>query len=169
MVLRPYSADLQKTYRDTLSTPGAPEVIDDSQPVTPVAIVAGTVTATGTITSTPTKVTANVARTSQASAGSATIGTVPANKVWRVIGAWCSIANSGTAAQQIVDVQLNGTSVIGANMQSYAALNDPTGNANSIQFGYDACPVLTAGQTAVLVVTNAGNATGGITYVQEDA
>jgi hypothetical protein len=40
MVLRPYSADLQKAYRDTLGTPGAPETIDDSQPVLPVAVVA---------------------------------------------------------------------------------------------------------------------------------
>lgn len=40
MTLRPYSATLQAAYRDTLGTPGAPEVIDDSQPVTPVAVVA---------------------------------------------------------------------------------------------------------------------------------
>lgn len=40
MALRPYSATLQKAYRDTLGTPGAPEVIDDGVPVTPVAIVA---------------------------------------------------------------------------------------------------------------------------------
>jgi len=40
MTLRPYSATLQKAYRDTLGTPGAPEVIDDGVPVMPVAIVA---------------------------------------------------------------------------------------------------------------------------------
>lgn len=40
MTLRPYSADLQKQYRDTMGTPGAPEVVDDAIPVVPVAVVA---------------------------------------------------------------------------------------------------------------------------------
>jgi len=40
MTLRPYSATLQAAYRDTLGTPGAPETIDDSSPVVPVAVVA---------------------------------------------------------------------------------------------------------------------------------
>lgn len=40
MTLRPYSATLQAQFRDTLGTPGAPEVIDDSQPVQAVAVVA---------------------------------------------------------------------------------------------------------------------------------
>lgn len=40
MTLRPFSATLQAQFRDTLGTPGAPEVIDDSQPVQAVAVVA---------------------------------------------------------------------------------------------------------------------------------
>lgn len=46
MTLRPFSATLQKQFRDTLETPGAPEVIDDSQPVMPVAVIATVNTAT---------------------------------------------------------------------------------------------------------------------------
>lgn len=46
MTLRPFSADLQKQFRDTLQTPGAPEVVDDGQPVVPVAVVAQVNTAT---------------------------------------------------------------------------------------------------------------------------
>ena len=40
MTLRPYSADLQKAFRDLLGTPGAPETVDDSAPIIPVAVVA---------------------------------------------------------------------------------------------------------------------------------
>ncbi len=40
MALRPYSANLQQAFRETLGTPGAPEVIDDGQSVVPVAVVA---------------------------------------------------------------------------------------------------------------------------------
>lgn len=54
MTLRPYSQALQQAYRETLSTPGAPEVIDDSSPVVPVAVVAQVNTAS---TSTYTRVT----------------------------------------------------------------------------------------------------------------
>jgi hypothetical protein len=38
---RPFSADLQRQFRDTLRTPGSPEIIDDQNEVIPVAIIAG--------------------------------------------------------------------------------------------------------------------------------
>lgn len=40
MVLRPFSATLQKQFRDTLETPGSPSLIDDETPVQAVAVVA---------------------------------------------------------------------------------------------------------------------------------
>jgi len=46
VAIRPFSADLQKQFRDTLQTPGSPEVVDDGQPVIPVAVVAQVNTAT---------------------------------------------------------------------------------------------------------------------------
>lgn len=46
MAIEPYSASLQQAYRDTLSSRGAPEVVDTSTPVQPVAVVAQVNTAT---------------------------------------------------------------------------------------------------------------------------
>jgi len=45
VVLRPFSEALQRQFRTTLDTPGAPEVIDDSVPVMAVAVIATVTTA----------------------------------------------------------------------------------------------------------------------------
>lgn len=40
MTLRPFSANLQKSFRDTLGTPGSPTLIEDETPVQAVAVIA---------------------------------------------------------------------------------------------------------------------------------
>lgn len=161
MVLRPYSADLQQTFRATLLTPGAPEVIDDSEPVVPVAIVAGNLTATlpSTVTVTPSKKTAiPLSATSAGGVGSTTIGTVPALKVWRILS--IAITVSGAARAQI---NLNGVA-------SLHGISRTDTGSNVVTWNYEAAPVLTAAQTAVLQVTSAGNeCAANISYVEEDA
>lgn len=158
MTLRPYSADLQQTFRSTLLTPGAPEVIDDEAPVVPVAIVAGNLNTTVTVS--PTKYTALPANaTSTGGVATTTMGTVPAGKVWRVLNA--SLTVTGAARAQI---EFNAVKYLACN--SIGAL---TNNA-SMSWSYEAAPVLTAGQIARLNVTFAGNdITADITYVEESA
>jgi len=158
MTVRPYSADLQQTFRATLGTPGAPEVIDDEQPVVPVAIVAGNLNTTVTVS--PTKYTALPANaTSTGAVATTTMGTVPAGKVWRILT--MNLTVTGAARAQI---ELNAVKYLACN--SIGALT----NNNSAKWDYAAAPVLTAGQIARLNVTFAGNdITADLTYVEESA
>lgn len=75
MTLRPYSATLQKTFRDTLETPGAPEVIDDGNAVTPVVVVGGSLNVSVTTDNSPPQLSSNqtfVAKTSRFNAAANT-------------------------------------------------------------------------------------------------
>lgn len=92
MALRPYSADLQQTFRTTLGTPGAPEVIDDSQPVVPVAIVAGSVNVSTNVAVTPSlnqplPSQTVITRFQYLASTGAVIYTVPAGKTFYCTGA----------------------------------------------------------------------------------
>lgn len=182
MTVRPYSATLQAAYRDTLGTPGAPEVIDDSAPVIPVAVVAQVNTAStsafvkvtdGTDTLsiesdgslTPTKKTATLAATSINGAGTATIGTVPANKVWRILSLYMAGCMNG-ASNVFARVEFNAVTALRLKFQSSAGTY--TFGSESLMWNYTACPVLTAGQTATVINDAAGMETSaGITYVEE--
>lgn len=162
MTLRPYSADLQQQFRSILSTPGAPEAIDDGQPVVPVAIVAGAfdnIKRTATI----------IQATRHSSAGNTTIGTVPAGRVWRILSVSGSALFGATAAEAGGLIALNGITVIYLSVGGLVA--QKTNTSNTVTWSYSACPVLTAGQTVVLTSESAGIALlqGTVTYIDESA
>jgi len=162
MTLRPYSADLQKVFRDTLKTPGAPEVIDDGDPVTPVAIVAGTFALTS-------KTAVPLYGTRHASATSTTLGTVPSGKVWRVVGAWVNVVFGAAANDAGGYIQGGGTTLVYAGAGGLATQKGM--NQQAQNWSVEACPVLTAGQTITLTSESAilNLCAGGATYVEYDA
>lgn len=117
------------------------------------------------IAATETK-TCTVVRAQQAGAGTQTLGTVPANKVWKIITS--SLSSSVSGAVGVVTTAL-------LNDVVYDALY-PQGTAgagmcehSNINWSYSCCPVLTAGQT-IKLTNNAGN-TGNlsVSYVEEAA
>lgn len=168
MTLRPYSADLQKTFRDTLSTPGAPEVIDDAVPVTPVAIVAGNITTT--VTADPTKRTTTLlSSTRNGSAGTTTMGTVPSAKVWRILSANMSGAQKGATAINGARIQANGTTILSIAFATITTGTVGETSQNSVTWSYWACPVLSAGQTLTLVSDGAdvNPLEASVVYVEE--
>lgn len=163
MTLRPYSADLQKTYRDTLGTPGAPEVIDDGAPVVPVAIVGGIISATLAASTNKTA----VPLSASVSATSSTLGTVPTGKVWRIISAWVSGSINGADTDGNAFIRINGLDIIGCKIA--AELAAAGCNSNSMLWDYTCCPIATAAQTVVLTADASCKGYGGVTYVETDA
>lgn len=160
MTLRPFSADLQQQFRTTLATPGAPETIDDSQPVVPVAVVASTPQAVA-VTVTETKRTASILEGSRlGGVGTTVLGTVPAGTVWRILSVQMFFYTG--AATSVGEVELNGQSVL-------VALG-ATAQTPIVSWEYLACPVLTAGQTVSIVTSVSGSDTyARLVYVSESA
>jgi len=166
MALRPYSADLQQTFRSTLSTPGAPEVIDDEAPVQAVAIVAGNLNTVVTVN--PTKYDAALITGTRAvtgSSGDVTLGTVPASRKWRIIAMNLACGMQGAAGNGTGQIRLNGVNAL------TLAANGAGEAATSLSFGFDACPTLTAGQLVVvrgeLLATNAPTVSANVYYIEE--
>lgn len=128
--------------------------------------VNGTVTAVGTFT--PTKNTAAFAMGAAANQ-TTTIGTVPASKVWRIIGVALSLDVSVNSGQTAI-LNLAGSPILELRGVADAASAAGGAGGYSMAFDYTACPVLTAGQTAT-VVSNHANAFayGTIVYVEEAA
>jgi len=181
MALRPYSATLQAAYRDTLGTPGAPEVIDDSTPVMPVAVVAqvntaatssymritdGTdnleITSTGGITAEPTNKTTVLLSGTRSTSGTTTLGTVPASKVWRIVSANLSTGLPGAASK--VQLQFNGVDALTIDL-TFQTTTLGGGTANQ-SWDYSCCPTITAGQTVTLVNSLNVASTASIVYVE---
>jgi len=126
MTLRPYSATLQAAYRDTLGTPGAPETIDDSQPVVPVAVVAQVNTAS---TAGYTQVTDGTDTINVTSIGGLITGGTPKSGV--VVGAntgatiytptagttfYCTGYSISSSANSITQLVVNATNVSSVNL-----------------------------------------------------
>lgn len=143
-------------------TPGAPEVIDDSVPVQPVAMVAGFFDLT--------KRTATVIQaTRHSSAGSTTMGTVPTGRVWRILSITGSALFGAVAAEAGGLVALNSITALYLSVGGLAT--QKTCTSNTVSWDYSACPVLTAGQTVVLT-SESVNLTllqASVVYVEEAA
>lgn len=190
MTLRPFSATLQKQFRDTLETPGAPSEIDDGQPVIPVAVIAQVNTATsagytqitdgtdtaeistaGELSVAATKKTATVVSGARsASAGTTTIGTVGASKVWRILS--LQISGLGTLSNFENEASIELNSVIALVIQVYGTTTyQRSASTATITWDYNACPVLAAGQTVTLTSGSASitRLTCSVTYVEEAA
>jgi len=99
--------------------------------------------------------------------GSATIGTVPALKVWRII----SLNIAGvfiSATARNCYLELNGVDVLKIKGQGTATTTAMV--SDRMTFTYETAPVLTAGQLAVITGDGVGvYSSGSIAYVEEDA
>jgi len=118
--------------------------------------VSGTVNAVGTFT--PSKNTVIGAVGFKAGAGSTTIGTVPAGKIWRIVG----LTISGThATTGLCSIDLNGVVTLqGVNANG-------GGLGLSVSLSYSDAYVLTAGQIARTTADASGTVTGSIAYIEE--
>lgn len=173
MTLRPYSATLQAAYRETLGTPGAPELIDDGTPVQPVAVVAQVNTAS---TSSYTRITDGTDTAAINTDGSfpiseqasclpygatpickyvyqvntgTTIHTVTAGKTFYLMG---YSLNAGAAGDQGITV--NGTQIC----KYYMA-------ANAINNVAASKPIASAAATQTIVLTHGAGAGQGIATI----
>lgn len=154
MTNRPFSQQLQENFRGILKTPGAPDVIDDSAPVVPVAVIANI----GEPLLEAIPVYAN-----QNGAGGSTLYTVPTGKIARILTAWVVHGVCTTAG--IITIQANSVPIVG--VFTSAAACQP--NAATLSWSYKQAPILRAGQTLVLNVAGTNNTAGGASYVEEDA
>lgn len=166
MTLRPFSADLQKQFRDTLGTPGAPEVIDDGQPVVAVAVVAQVNTASsagftqvtdgtdtlaigtdgGIIPSKNPFGTVLFAAASKTTTGSAVLATVTAGKTAHIVAAGLSITCPATTTDNTATLLLNGVVLLNCATANGAATSGAP-NSISVTFPADARPTVAATQT----------------------
>lgn len=101
---------------------------------------------------------------SRTSAGTTTMGTVPANKRWRITSAMMMVSISG-AAQLLAYLKANGVEICGCLCNATATAN----NSNSVSIVWDltACPTITAGQTLTLVTDNTQYGQAYVTYYEE--
>ena len=150
MTLRPYSAELQKDYRDVMGTPGAPEVVDDEQPVVPVAIVGGTVNvevSAANALSAPSATQTPLNLSAYGVATGAAIRTVTSGKKFYCTAEWIGLnAVGGT-----VEIQVAGTNVF----KDILAATDLRGRGLAGGILWTA-----ASGTAITLVHGAGGAQG---------
>lgn len=126
----------------------------------------GTVNVTGNVTAIQSDhvLTITSVAGSKAGVGNTILGTVPANKRWRILGVTiCGISGTGNDA---VSVTCGGQTIAYAVCSFGAAMLVST--SNSITFDYAACPIATAGQT-IAVTSPSANITGyaTVTYSEE--
>lgn len=122
---------------------------------------------TGTVNATfsPTTETISVVSGIRSGAGTATLGTVGANKVWKIIGFCINQSWNGTSDQ--VTLNFNGVTYWIDNVRTSASSN----NCASTTFRFDsyAAPTIAAGQTITLVVGGSGTgitASAAVYYVE---
>jgi hypothetical protein len=124
---------------------------------------------TGSITANATNKTAVCVFNNYTDTGVKTLGTVPANKVWRIVSLAVSVTSTTSANPHEAIIQLNDVDAFGVIAQGLATYGGGT-LANSTQFSYDCAPVLTAGQTVKLKARSATvQTTTHFAYVEESA
>jgi hypothetical protein len=113
----------------------------------------GLTSVTGTVTSSPVEYAVTTISGTQNGAGTTTLGTVGANKIWRIIGISLSsgIDETSTTGDYMAIVQLNGVTALSNAYRISTASGRFMGEASSISFQPTCCPKLTAGQTVTLV------------------
>jgi hypothetical protein len=128
----------------------------------------GLTSITGSVTSIASKVSATVLGGAGAVLpnGTTTLGTVPANKVWRVLSVFLQNTVTG-AVSPTYSIRLNNVIAIGIGQNLIATIGSaPMG---SVTWDYAACPVLAAAQTVTLVGDADGRGAYSVVYVEEDA
>ncbi len=124
----------------------------------------GVVNVTGSVvaTVTPTTVTVSkIARDTMLNNGSATLGTVGAGKIWKILSISMA-ASSVTANCGIAKVQLNNATIA-------SIVSNQGGGGYGIVFPYGQCPTVAATQTVTLVADATVYASATVTYVEESA
>lgn len=126
----------------------------------------GYTTATGTFFTTPSKHTVLPLIAERSTSGTTTSGTVPAGKVWRIIGISLVAAVDG-AYPNLLQCLLNDVVCLQNRVTGVAA----NGNASYAAFvgTYSDAFVLTAGQTVKFTTTQAAYATMNVQYIEEAA
>jgi hypothetical protein len=122
----------------------------------------GTVNITGSVTATttPTEVTVSkIARDTLLNNSSATLGTVGASKIWKILSVSIA-ASSVTANCGVAKVQLNGATIA-------SIVSNQGGGGYSVVFPYGQTPTVAATQTVTLVADAVVYATATVTYVEE--
>jgi hypothetical protein len=129
-------------------------------------VVSGNVEVSATIDET--KRTVSHAFAFRTSAGTSTLGTVPANKVWRIIGFNLTTQVETGNVDTRVDFKLAGNEAF--SVRAWSANTYGTGGvADSIVFDYFTCPVIEAGEAVTLVCNVAVQCAGNVYYIEEDA
>jgi hypothetical protein len=123
--------------------------------------VSGTVAAVGTFT--PVKVNAT-SKSGEGVNNTVTLGTVPVNKTWRIIGA--QLSHSAGADNSTASIQANSIKIINSNCRITTI---PQNIAHSQQWNYEAAIQLSAGQTVTLVSSASSNTAATVQYIEEDA
>lgn len=124
--------------------------------------VSGTVTAVGTFTAT--KNTVIGLSGTKTGAGTTTLGTVGAGKVWRVIALHIT-ASYAAASAGVATLSLNGVECINA----WTAGSYSSSACGNINLSYSDAYVLAAGQTVVLTGAASLNCSASISYIEESA
>ena len=125
-------------------------------------ISSGNVTATITL-SAASKLTATAKYAQRDNTGTVTIGTVPANKVWRIISA--SVAcNSNTAAIGYCHMRRAANTFLACSALGLAAA--ACSSHNAINGDYEHAIVATEGEEIDLDIVNSGS--GNILYIEEN-
>jgi len=133
------------------------------------SLSSGLTSVTGTVTSTETKINLTTLSASRSAAGTTILGTVPANKVWRIIAVSVGLQTPTTTGDYFASVQLNGSLDLCYTVTRGLATYGCGGVANSQTWSYYACPVLTAGQTLGAYLAGGGYATYSAQYYEEAA
>jgi len=96
-----------------------------------------------------------------------TFGTVPANKVWRIIMMHIN-ADAGSNIETRGTILLNGVESL--SVYAYTTATDVKSITQAIVYDYACCPVLAAGQTVAVSNSSAGSKSrANVSYVEEDA
>lgn len=126
------------------------------------------VNVSGSVTSTASTYTLSVASTSWTDTNAHTVGTVPANKRWKVVG--LQVTNTGVATTSTMEclVQLNGVTWLDASIKGIATY--PTGAVNfAVSFDVNYCPIITAGQTVAVPAQSSTGYKGVVCYYIEES
>lgn len=194
----PISADLQKSYRDTLNIPSAPQMIDTDEKIVPVAVIAqasvpalaqfqkitdGThnllMNTDGSISNLAVDKPLTMVYGQQTTAGTNTLGTVPAGKIWRIYSA--CLMNIATPAisdtSGLIDLKLDGNRFLFWRNESTYGGTGGTNYWNFLNTGSVTWTApgnkyieLTAGKSITLVTSNsASDGAAWVAYIEVSA
>lgn len=127
-----------------------------------VNVTSGNVTA-NVVSQAATYLTATILSGRQTGTGTFTLGTVPANKRWRIVAV--SIQCTAGSTAQVAHIDLNGVQILG--IDSFGTATVTSCAANNLTFNIAACPTIAATQTVQLVTSASVNTNYTVVYYEE--